>query len=86
LPNALPIPILNELVHGGFGYSQLLLVMYEPDSRWYDASLSITARGVKEGIRVEYHTYEQVPSKNAPAQSRSGESENLKKLGKRSST
>jgi len=54
---------LNELVHGGFDYGQLLLVVYEPDSLWYDASLTIAARGVKDGIRVEYHTYEHIPSK-----------------------
>jgi KaiC/GvpD/RAD55 family RecA-like ATPase len=63
LSNALPIPILNELVNEGFEYSQLLLVVYEPDSLWYDASLTIAARGVKDGIRIEYHSYEHVPSK-----------------------
>lgn len=57
------MPILNELVHGGFEYSQLLLVVYEPDSLWYDTSLTIAAQGVKDGIRVEYHTYEHIPSK-----------------------
>ena len=59
----LAIPLLNGLVEGGFEYGQLFLVVYEPDSLWYDASLTIAARSVKDGIRVEYHTYEHVPSK-----------------------
>jgi len=63
LSGALPLPILNALVRGGFEYGQHLLVMYEPDSLWYDFSLTVAARGVKEGTRVEYHTYEHDPAK-----------------------
>ncbi|HUO42928.1 MAG TPA: hypothetical protein VMU35_08115, partial [Methylomirabilota bacterium] len=57
----LALPLLNGLVRGGFEYGQLLLVVYEPDSLWYDTSLTIAARSVKDGISVEYHTYEHVP-------------------------
>jgi len=63
LSDALKIPLLNDLVDGGFEYSQLLLAVYEPDSLWYNASLTIAARAVKVGIRVEYHTYEHIPRK-----------------------
>ena len=59
----LAIPLLNGLVEGGFEYGQLLLVVYEPDSLWYDTSLTIAARSVKDGIRVEYHSYEHLPGK-----------------------
>jgi len=62
LSKRLALPLLNGLVRGGFEYGQLLLVVYEPDSLWYDTSLTIAARSVKDGIRVEYHTYEHVPS------------------------
>ena len=62
MPKPLALPLLNALVKGGFEYGQLLLVVYEPDSLWYDTSLTIAARGVRDGIRVEYHTYEHVPS------------------------
>ena len=63
MSNPLALPLLNGLVEGGFEYGQFLLVVFEPDSLWYDASLTIAARSVKNGIRVEYHTYEHVPSK-----------------------
>jgi len=63
MPNPLALPLLNGLVKGGFEYGQLLLVVYEPDSLWYDASLTIAARSIKDGVRVEYHTYEHVPSR-----------------------
>ena len=43
MPNPLALPFLNGLVKGGFEYGQLLLVVYEPDSLWYDASLTIAA-------------------------------------------
>lgn len=62
MADALAIPILKELVPSGFHYGQLLLVVYEPDSIWYDASLTIAALALKDGIRVEYHSYEHIPS------------------------
>lgn len=62
MATSLAIPILKELVPSGFHYGQLLLVVYEPDSLWYDASLTIAALALKDGIRIEYHTYEHIPS------------------------
>jgi len=62
LSKPLALPLLNGLVKGGFEYGQLLLIVYEPDSLWYDSSLTIAARSVRDGIRVEYHTYEHIPS------------------------
>ena len=61
--NNLDIPILKELVPSGFAYGQLILVVYDPDSLWYETSITIAAQGVRSGIRVEYHTYEHVPDK-----------------------
>lgn len=62
LISELSIPILNRIVPGGFKYGQLLMVTYEPDSVWYETSLTIGALGLKNGLRIEYHSYEHIPS------------------------
>jgi len=63
LVSNLKIPILEELVPGGFAYGQLLLVVYDPDSLWYETSLTMAAQSVRSGVRVEYHAYEHLPDK-----------------------
>lgn len=52
--------------------------MYEPDSIWYDTSLTIAALALKDGIRVEYHTYEHIPAEVRSSLSKLGE--DVKKL------
>jgi KaiC/GvpD/RAD55 family RecA-like ATPase len=61
LTSELSIPILNRIVPGGFKYGQLLFVGYEPDSVWYETSLTIAGLALKGGLRVEYHSYEHIP-------------------------
>jgi KaiC/GvpD/RAD55 family RecA-like ATPase len=62
LISELSIPILTRIIPRGFRYGQLLLVTYEPDSVWYETSLTIAAQALKDGLRIEYHTYEHIPS------------------------
>ena len=62
MTNELSIPVLNRIVPSGFKYGQVLMINYEPDSLWYETSLTIAALGLKDDLKVEYHTYQHFPS------------------------
>jgi adenylate cyclase len=64
------IPLLDELAHDGFFYGGLYLVEFDPDSLWYETSLTIAALALKRQEKVEYHVFEHFPREASEALSR----------------
>jgi KaiC/GvpD/RAD55 family RecA-like ATPase len=60
------IALIEDLTIGQIPVGSYLLVEYDPTSQWYNASLTIAARWVKSGGRVNYHTFAQPPQDIRP--------------------
>lgn len=72
LQGAIPFRIIDELVPGGIKYGADYLVEFEPDSLWYEASLTLSADPLRRGIRTEYHSYIHPPDEDRKALSKLG--------------
>ncbi len=58
----LHIPFFREMVPEGLPYGSNYVVEFDPDSFWYEASLTIASQALGQHARVEYHTFEHIPS------------------------
>ncbi len=62
LSSPLAVPIIEQLVPGGFGYGMNMLIEFDPKSIWYETSLTIAAHALRSGIRTDYHTFQHYPT------------------------
>jgi KaiC/GvpD/RAD55 family RecA-like ATPase len=68
----LSLPIFERILPDGVEFGTNLLVEFEPDSAWYEASLTIAAQVLRSGHKAVYHTFQHPPTVIE---------ENLKRLG-----
>jgi class 3 adenylate cyclase len=62
LPESLKVPLLNDLAPDGFFYGGHYFVEFDPDSLWYETSLTIAALALKQRMKTEYHVFQHPPS------------------------
>jgi len=72
LANGLTLPILSDLIPGSFRFGLNLVVEFEPQSLWYETSLTIAAHSLSNGERTDYHTFQHIPGEVIEALGRFG--------------
>ncbi len=82
MPNALYVPILDDLAPQGFFYGGHYVVEFDSDSLWYETSLTIAALALKRGIKTAYHVFQHYPSEAITAFAKLGvDAERMEKEG-----
>lgn len=63
----LKVPLVDQLAPEGIWYGGQYIVEFDPDSIWYELSLTIAATALKRGMKTEYHVFQHFPSEAAEA-------------------
>jgi len=61
MPPSLQLPVLKELLPSGIPFGAGLLVEFQPDSLWYETSLTLAAYALRDHVGTEYHTFQHFP-------------------------
>ncbi|HXW37305.1 MAG TPA: adenylate/guanylate cyclase domain-containing protein [Nitrososphaerales archaeon] len=61
MSDSVDVPILDKLAPDGFSYGGHYIVEFDPDSLWYETSLTIASLALKRGTKTEYHVFQHLP-------------------------
>lgn len=61
MEDAVRIPLLDSVLPGGLRFGANYLVEFEPQSLWFEASLTLCAQALRMGIRTDYHVFTHLP-------------------------
>lgn len=70
LPDTVYVPFLEELAPKGFFYGGQYIVEFDPNSLWYETSLTMAALALRQGIKTEYHVFQHFPDEAREALSK----------------
>lgn len=62
MPSGITLPLLKDIITGSIDYGMSLLVEFDPDSIWYETSLTFAAQALRDGMRTDYHIFQHMPS------------------------
>lgn len=62
MAGSINLPLLNSLLPNGFRLGSNVLVEFDPNSLWYETSISLAAEAVREGSSADYHTFQHQPN------------------------
>ena len=48
---------MKAVVPDGIRYSTYVIIEFDPQSIWYDTSLTLTAQALRRGVKTDYHTF-----------------------------
>ena len=55
--DSLILPLLKAVVPNGMKYSTYIVIEFDSQSIWYDASLTLAAQALRSGVKTDYHTF-----------------------------
>ncbi len=61
MEEAVRLPILEGVLPGGLKFGANYLVEFEPQSLWYETSLTLVAQALKAGHKADLHTFTHIP-------------------------
>jgi KaiC/GvpD/RAD55 family RecA-like ATPase len=76
------LPVFSRLAPEAFRYGMNFLVEFDPDSLWYETSLTLASSALRRGIKTEYNTFHRSAEEiRAELASRGLHSKKLEKQG-----